>query len=202
MKHNHITQFSTSREFSNYLWVLNQKKNFQVQTFQRNMFCNQKAQLVTMYSMFMSLHSLSGGPLLSWNDCNVKANDGFRCERSLFISSFNPRPQQIHWNPACFEPAVSFVISPKVLNWKWRQKVIPFSIFDHSKFSRVEMFNFNPVKLKYFPPKTKVNIFLCWSTRCLARLLLLRILWQEREFDQFKLAPLKLPDKRESIWSI
>ena len=68
------------------------------------------------FPCFMPLQPLSQGPSgMSWIDCNAKANDGFGCERSLFISSFNPHP----WQNSPKSSAEIFMHS-KVFEWVYK----------------------------------------------------------------------------------
>ena len=90
--------------------------------------------------------------LLSWADCKVKANDGFRCERSLFISSFNPPPrphQKIHSNLPSFETVLRFL---KSFELKVKVKVnfaFPFPSMSAANSWNLERFS-SEVKLLYF----------------------------------------------------
>ena len=82
---------------------------------------------VLSFSFFMTLQPLSQGPTgMSWIDCNAKANDGFGCERSLFISSFNPP-----WPPSKFTEILPCKISYKIpsfeLKIKWNLATLGFN---------------------------------------------------------------------------
>ena len=87
--------------------------------------------------------------LLSWADCKVKANDGFRCERSLFISSFNPPPLCPTRKFTQIETVLRFL---KSFELKVKVKVnfaFPFPSMSAANSWNLERFS-SEVKLLYF----------------------------------------------------